>query len=154
MDSAGVLQTVLLGKDMTAEPYLNGPLAAEQSFDIFEGGISLSMAPHWIRGRLWVLSNGIGNQTPSFAEGYDWRSGSLERIMHQGTDPADAHSPGLGSVLYIEADDSVVINWGIWGVVEERSLDGAPIWREEAPLGEVYGFSTSASSISDFLNAD
>ena len=62
--------------------------------------------------------------------------------MHQGTDPEGAHSPGLGSVLYIEADDSVVINWGIWGVVEERTMNGTPVWRADAPLGEVYGFST------------
>ena len=74
--------------------------------------------------------------------------------MHQGTDPEGAHSPGLGSVLYIEADDSVVINWGIWGVVEERTMAGTPVWRADAPLGEVYGFSTAAPKISEFLSAD
>ena len=156
IDASGNLQTVILGAGMSAEPYLNGPLAAEQSFEIFEGG--LFSLPHGAtldaQGRLWLLSNGLGNQTPSFAEGYDWSSGSLERIAYLGTDPADAHSPGLGGVTYIEADDSLVINWGIWGVVEERHSDGTALWREEAPLGEVYGFSTTAPRIDDFLGAD
>ena len=141
---------------MTAEPYRNGPMGPTLPFEVFEGG-SFSL-PHGAtldsQGRLWVLSNGLGNQTPSYAEGYDWSSGTLERIMHLGTDPQGAHSPGLGSVLYIEAEDRVVINWGIWGVVEERTVSGTPIWRSDAPLGEVYGFTTAASGINEFLNAD
>ncbi|MEC8277716.1 MAG: aryl-sulfate sulfotransferase [Myxococcota bacterium] len=156
IDSAGHLQTVLLGDGMTAEPYRNGPMGPTLPFEVFEGG-SFSL-PHGAtldsQGRLWVLSNGLGNQTPSYAEGYDWSSGTLERIMHLGTDPQGAHSPGLGSVLYIEAEDRVVINWGIWGVVEERTVSGTPIWRSDAPLGEVYGFTTAASGINEFLNAD
>ena len=48
----------------------------------------------------------------------------------------------------------MVINWGIWGVVEERSLDDVSIWRQDAPLGEVYGFSTTASDLELFLGAD
>lgn len=156
IDGGGTLKTVVLGLDMTAEPYLNGPLYSQSPFDIVTGG-SFSL-PHGAtmdsQGQIWLLSNGMGNETPSFAEGYRIENGELERLVHFGTDPSDAHSPGLGNVVLIESEDNLVINWGIWGVVEERTSGNVPIWRQDAPLGEVYGFSTTAPEIDAFLNAN
>lgn len=156
IDRDGELKTVILGLDMTAEPYLNGPLYSQRPFDILTGG-SFSL-PHGAtmdsEGQIWLMSNGLGNETPSFAEGYRIENGELERLVHFGTEPTDAHSPGLGNVVLIESEDSLVINWGIWGVVEERTLENVPIWRHDAPLGEVYGFSTTAPKIDAFLDAN
>ena len=64
----------------------------------------------------------------------------------------NGHSAGLGGVLAIEIDESVLINWGIYGVIEERNLQGEEQWRQEAALQEVYGISTTFDDMALFLD--
>ena len=152
ISSSGDLERVFLGAGVSAQPYLDGPRYSHRPFEILEGG-DFSL-PHGATldssGRLWLMSNGLGNQTPSFAQCYDVSSNSLQLEYQYGTDPEGAHSPGLGTVIFLENHGSVLINWGIWGVIEERETNGVPIWKIEASLGEVYGFTTTAPNLVKF----
>ena len=101
-------------------------------------------------GRLWVLSNGLG-QVPSYAHGYDVINGVLTLITEIAPEIEDAHSAGLGSVEYIEVDDSVLINWGILGIVEEVGKSGQRSWSLQSNIQEVYGGSSTFDDISNFI---
>ena len=52
----------------------------------------------------------------------------------------NAHSPGLGSVERLE-EDRILINWGIFGVIEEVDFESNRYWSVEAPIQHVYGMS-------------
>ncbi|MEC7986159.1 MAG: aryl-sulfate sulfotransferase [Myxococcota bacterium] len=140
----GYIDTVYLGKGMQKEPYLNGIQYQERPFSIYEGG-SFDM-PHGATldrdGTMWVLSNGLGGQTPSFAEGYVIENDALV-LKHQLSPPVEnAHSAGLGSVLRLDSSPNVIINWGIYGLIEEKAPNTEEtIWQVESNLQEVYGFS-------------
>ena len=94
-------------------------------------------------GRLWVLSNGLGNDTESVAQGYEIIDGQLELIREIPIPIEGARSAGLGSVEYLEYSDTVLINWGILGVLEEIDQENQPLWQIETALGEVLGMSTT-----------
>lgn len=152
ISSSGDLERVFLGAGVSGQPYFDGPRYSQRPFDILEGG-NFSL-PHGANldsfGRLWLMSNGLGNQTPSFAECYDVSGNSLQLVHQYGTNPEGAHSPGLGTVIFLENPGNVLINWGIWGVIEEREINDDPIWKMEAPFGEVYGFTTTAPALNKF----
>ena len=147
IDSEGDLKEVYLGANMTTEPY------AELDVAIFEGG--QFELPHgatldW-EGNLWVLSSGFGGQTPSFAQGYSPTDNGLELIVSLSPTIEGAHSSGLGSVERID-DDRLLINWGIFGVVEEVGFDGTRYWSIEGALQEVFGMSKGVNPAPSFFN--
>ena len=91
-------------------------------------------------GNIWVLSNGVGGQTPSYFEGYRVQEEELNRFVQFGPQTEGAHSAGLGSVIRSN-DGALIVNWGIYGQIEERDLEGNTKWLIESNLQEVYGFS-------------
>ena len=153
LDSEGSLKAVYLGAGMEREPYENGPLYAEQPFEIYEGG--LFDMPHGAtldsEGNIWVLSNGLGGQSRSFAEGYRPDGEGLELIAQIPPPVEGAHSAGLGGVVRLPGEDRAVINWGILGIIEEAGLDASRHWSVEGGLQEVYGNSTVFDDLSAFL---
>ena len=141
----GQIQRVFLGRFTTKEIYEQGPMYSNATYDIIDGG-TFDM-PHGATldefGRLWVLSNGLGNDTESVAQGYEVIDGQLELIREIPVPIEGARSAGLGSVEYLEYSDTVLINWGILGVLEEIDQGNQPLWQIETALGEVLGMSTT-----------
>ncbi len=152
-DADGKMQAAYLGLGMEAQPYQQGQQYQDNPFDIYEGG-TFDM-PHGATldssGRLWVLSNGLG-QVPSYAHGYQVINGTLTLIEEIAPEIEDAHSAGLGSVEYIEANDSVLINWGILGIVEEVDMTEQRLWGIQSNIQEVYGGSSTFDDISNFID--
>ena len=148
----GLLVEVYLGLGMEATPYLEGNQYQHQPYAIYTGG--LFDLPHGATqddsGRLWVMSTGLGAQSKSYAEGYRPEDGSLILERQIGTEE-NAHSAGLGGVLYNSHDDSVVINWGIFGRIEKVDSTANRNWKIEAPLQRVYAISTHVNDINTFL---
>ena len=147
IDSDGSLKEVYLGAEMSPDPYDGLDIT------IFEGGFF--ELPHgatmdW-EGNLWVLSSGFGGQTPSFAQGYRPTEQGLELIVSIGPHIEGAHSSGLGSVERLE-DDRLLINWGIFGVVEEVDFEGTRYWSVEGGLQEVFGMSRGVRPAPAFLS--
>ena len=145
VDMEGRLQQAFLGRFTTRDIYEQGPMYSSSSYDIIEGG-SFDM-PHGATlddfGRLWVLSNGLGNDTESVAQGYEVIDGQLQLIREIAVPIEGARSAGLGSVEYLEHSETVLINWGILGVLEEIDREDRPVWQIETSLGEVLGMSTT-----------
>jgi len=141
-DQEGQMQAAILGQNMSAEPYYQGLAYQQNPYPVYEGG-TFDM-PHGAsldeEGNIWVLSNGLGGQTISYAEGYTLDADSLISIARIPPRNPQAHSPGLGSVV-CDRDGSIIINWGIYGQIENRHLDGSEGWLMESNLQEVYGFS-------------
>jgi hypothetical protein len=142
-DGSGIMKAAYLGKDISAAPYEQGLAYQESPYPIYEGG-TFDM-PHGASldedGTVWVLSNGLGGQTISYAEGYVVENDSLMQIVQLPARNPNAHSAGLGSVVR-DRDGSTIINWGIYGQIELRDSDGEHQWLIESNLQEVYGFSS------------
>ena len=141
----GQIQQVLLGRFTSKEIYEQGPMYLNAPYDIVDGG-SFDM-PHGATldssGRLWVLSNGLGNDTESVAQGYEIIDNQLQLIREIPVPIDGARSAGLGSVEYLEHSETILINWGILGVLEEIDHHDQPLWQIETALGEVLGMSTT-----------
>ena len=142
-DGAGTMKAVYLGLGMEAEPYKQGIAYRNEPYPIYEGGI-FDM-PHGAsmdtNGVVWVLSNGLGGQTISYAQGYTIENDALVLLENIPARNPSAHSAGLGSVVH-DRDGSLIINWGIYGQIEKRSPERENLWLLESNLQEVYGFSS------------
>jgi hypothetical protein len=142
ISTEGDLLEVYLGADMDSTPYTN-----LSNVRVMSGG-EFGM-PHGATldgdGNLWVLSNGFGGGVPSFAQGYDIKGDTMELIASITPPVENAHSPGLGSVERLE-EDRILINWGIFGVVEEVDFEGNRLWSVEAPIQHSYGMSRGIST--------
>ena len=68
----------------------------------------------------------------SYAQGYDVSGDTMELIASISPPVENAHSPGLGSVERLE-EDRILINWGIFGVIEEVDFESNRYWSVEAP---------------------
>ena len=155
----GTLTGVCLGKGVDAEPYRQHPYWQQNPFPIWEGG-SFDL-PHGAsmdsEGRIWVLSNGLGNDSDSLAQGWERIGDRLELLFEAPIPIEGAHSAGLGSVEYQPSSDSVLINWGILGVMEERDRDSLQQeWLFQSNIQEVLGISRGVSSqaVEVFLAAE
>ena len=141
-DGEVTMKSVYLGKDMIAQPYTEGLAYQDNPYAIYEGG-SFDM-PHGAsmdeEGTIWVLSNGLGGQTISYAQGYAIENDTMVMVAEFPARNPTAHSAGLGSVVR-DREDTLIINWGIYGQIESRSLEGEEGWLLESNLQEVYGFS-------------
>ena len=141
-DHRGTIKAVLLGLGMEAKPYQEGLAYQESPYLIYEGA-SFDM-PHGAtmdqNGVVWVLSNGLGGQTISYAQGYAIGNDVLTQVADVSARNPNAHSAGLGSVVR-DRDGSLIINWGIYGQIEKRTSDGAESWLLESNIQEVFGFS-------------
>ena len=142
-DSTGTMKAVYLGLGMEAEPYTQGIAYQNEPYPIYEGG-TFDM-PHGAsmdtNGVVWVLSNGLGGQTISYAQGYAIENNSLVLKENIPARNPNAHSAGLGSVIH-DRDGSLIINWGIYGQIDKRSPQREEQWLLESNLQEVYGFSS------------
>ena len=127
---------------MVAAPYYEGLAYQQSPFPVYEGG-TFDM-PHGASldedGNVWVLSNGLGGQSISYADGYSIENETLVSIAHYSARNPQAHSAGLGSVVR-DRDGAVIINWGIYGQIERRNADESEGWLLESNIQEVYGFS-------------
>jgi hypothetical protein len=146
----GMLQEVYLGRFATSEPYEQGNMYQQQPYPIIEGG-TFDM-PHGATldsmGRLWVLSNGLGTETESTAQGYEIIEEQLSLFQEIDVPIEGARTAGLGSVEYLEDTEGVLINWGILGILEEVDSNNQRIWQLETSLGEVLGMSTTFDDFS------
>ena len=142
ISTEGDLLEVYLGDEMDSSPYDD-----LQNVRVVSGG-AFGM-PHGATldsdGNVWVMSNGFGAGVPSYAQGYDVSGDTMELIASISPPVENAHSPGLGSVERLE-EDRILINWGIFGVIEEVDFESNRYWSVEAPIQHVYGMSRGIST--------
>jgi len=149
IDLDGRVKTVYLGRFTSRNIYEQGPMYQDSPYDIIDGG-TFDM-PHGAtmdsQGRLWVMSNGLGNEAESTAQGYEIIDGQLQLFREIQIPIEGARSPGLGSVEYLEETNTVLVNWGILGVLEEVDENDQRLWQIETDLGEVLGMSTTFANL-------
>jgi hypothetical protein len=142
----GLVRRVYLGQFTSRELYEQGPMYQNNPYEIIEGG-TFDM-PHGASidsaGRLWVMSNGLGPEAESSAQGYEVLGGELQLIRTINVPIEGARTAGLGSVTFLEKTETVLVNWGILGILEEVNDQNQSIWQIQTDIGDVLGMSTTS----------